>query len=111
MTKYHSMFGEGCTSSATAAIRVLTVTSPEVKSSPARREIMSETYPSASTPRMAPMISELLIRVFISAGYPDFPSRWVKMTLVGLASWFWNPSLKLAMYYHTRIRMLLHCIE
>lgn len=45
------------------------------------------------------MINELLIRVCISDGYPFSPSSFLKMTLVGLASPFWNPSLKLAIYY------------
>jgi hypothetical protein len=47
---------------------------------------------------MAPMIKELLIRVCISDGYPELPSRCLKMTFVGFARPFWKPSLKLAMY-------------
>lgn len=99
MTKNHSILYEGCTCNAKAAIKVAMVTNPEVKTSPARRETISETYPRTTTPRIAPMINELLIRVCISDGYPFSPSSFLKMTLVGLASPFWNPSLKLAIYY------------
>jgi hypothetical protein len=47
---------------------------------------------------MAPTISELLIRVFIADGKALAPRRSLKITFVGLARLFWNPSLKFAMY-------------
>lgn len=107
ITKYQSMLYVGCTCSASVDIRVPIATSPEVNSSPARRENISDVYPSASTPRIAPIRSELLIRVCISEGYPSVPSSFLKITLVGLARLFWNPSLKLAMYW-TTYQLSLH---
>lgn len=83
-TKYHSMFIVGCTDSATVAINVPIATIDDVKSSPARRENISDAYPSTMIPIIAPMSSELLIRVFISE-VKSVPSRCLKMTLVGLA--------------------------
>lgn len=87
-TKYHSIFIVGCTDNATVAINVPMATSDDVNSSPARRENMSDAYPRTIIPMIAPMSSELLIRVFISE-VKSVPSRCLKITLVGLARPFW----------------------
>jgi hypothetical protein len=65
-TKYHNMLLEGWTWRASADINVPMATSEEVNSNPARRENISDVYPRATTPRIAPTRRELLIRVFIS---------------------------------------------
>lgn len=62
-------------------------TNDDVNRSPARRETMSDAYPKTKIPRMAPISSELLMRVFIS-DKKSLPSRCLKMTFVGLAREF-----------------------
>lgn len=98
-TKYHSILLEGCTCRASAAIKVPIATREDVKSNPARRENISEVYPKTTTPRIAPTMTELLMRVFISEENSSAPSTCLKITFVGLARVFWKPSLKLAMYW------------
>lgn len=87
-TKYHSILYDGCTLKATVDINVPMTTSEDVNNRPDLRENMSEVYPKTTTPNIAPMIKESLIRVFISEGNPADPSNFLKMTLVGLANEF-----------------------
>ena len=66
ITKYQSILCEGCTWSAKVDIKVPIATKDEVNSSPPFRENRSDVIPNTTTPKMAPTIKELLIRVFMS---------------------------------------------